>query len=330
MTPAIAAIHLRHLSRHLAGMVLGLLSGAMPLCAQPAPVAPSSVALGAIQDQIAKVASDMATWPRLRGLSPEQRRDTVIFVFGNMMYAVFHEMGHAVVSEMQLPVLGREEDAADAFAILAGTKMMTDVSERALIEAGKGWFFNDVSDKKNGFMAGFYDSHGMNLQRAYQIVCFLYGANPEKFKSLADATKLPESRQKTCKEDYALAVWSWETALESHRRKPDQTPTKIDVVYNEAKGDLDVYAKTFKDLQFLERIAGMASNAFVWRSPFTMEMETCGYVNAFWSVKNRKVQVCYELVDSYVRLYLDAMSDPEIEKRMLTLKPPASTTVVAR
>ena len=35
----------------------------------------------------------------------------------------------------------------------------------------------------------------MNLQRAYQIVCFMVGSDPEKYKELADETKLPEDRQ---------------------------------------------------------------------------------------------------------------------------------------
>jgi hypothetical protein len=309
---------LRSLSRPTV-VVIGLLSGSGLLCAQPA-FAP----MNTFEQQVGKVSNDMQAWPQLKGLTPDQRRETVIFVLGNMLFGVFHEMGHAVISEMQLPVLGREEDAADSFAILAGTKMMTNISERALIEAGKGWFFNDLNDKKNGYMQAFYESHGMNLQRAYQIVCFMVGADPVKFRHIAEVTKLPESRQKSCGEDYAIAVWSWETLLEPHRRKPDQPPTKIDVVYSEAKGDLDVYAKSFKDLQFLERLAHMASSAFVWRGPFKLEMETCGFVNAFWNVKNRKLQICYELVDSYVDLYREFMTNPAIQKRMEALKPPAA------
>ena len=122
-------------------------------------------------------------------------------------------------------------------------------------------------------------------------------------------------------------MWSWETVLESHRRPRDKAPTRIDVVYGEAKGNLDVYAKSFKDLQFLERVANLAADKFVWRSPFKMEMETCGFVNAFWNVKGRKLQVCYELVDSYVDVYLQFMNNPEIQKRMEALKPPAATAI---
>jgi hypothetical protein len=42
----------------------------------------------------------------------------VELVFGNVLFVAAHELGHALVSEMTLPMLGREEVAADLFAIL--------------------------------------------------------------------------------------------------------------------------------------------------------------------------------------------------------------------
>jgi hypothetical protein len=38
------------------------------------------------------------------------------FILGNVVFVLFHEFGHALVSELELPVLGREEDAVDRFA----------------------------------------------------------------------------------------------------------------------------------------------------------------------------------------------------------------------
>ena len=50
-----------------------------------------------------------------------------------MLFVVAHEMGHAVISELKLPVLGREEDAADTFAIIAAlTGVANDFSYRVL------------------------------------------------------------------------------------------------------------------------------------------------------------------------------------------------------
>ena len=35
------------------------------------------------------------------------------FVTANAEFTLLHEMGHLLINELQLPVLGREEDAAD-------------------------------------------------------------------------------------------------------------------------------------------------------------------------------------------------------------------------
>jgi hypothetical protein len=233
------------------------------------------------------------------------------FVVGNMLFAVLHEMGHAVMSEMELPVLGREEDAADSFAILAGLRMATDFSERALIASGKGWFFNHQRDREKNAMTVFYEAHGMNLQRAYQIVCFMVGAAPERFAHLAEATHLPPHRRETCKDDYAISAWSWDTLLAPHRRSPEQPKTRIDVRYDDAEGALALPAKIMRKLKFLETIAAMAADKFVWTAPFSMEMQSCGYVNAKWSVKQRRVTVCYELASEFANLYREFASPPE-------------------
>jgi len=62
------------------------------------------------------------------------------FVAGNMLFVLLHELGHAAITEMGLPVLGRMEDAADSFAALRLIRVGSDFSHRVLIEAAKGWF----------------------------------------------------------------------------------------------------------------------------------------------------------------------------------------------
>lgn len=301
--------------------VAAALTGA-PISAITQTVAPAA---DSFATQIRKFVVEAEDAPELKALSPDQRRDLMVFVVGNMLFSVVHELGHAVMSEMELPVLGRQEDAADSYAIFIGLRMMTDVSEHALIEAGKGWFFNELSDRKRGAMASFYDSHGMNLQRAYQIVCFMVGAHPDKFKTLADATNLPASRQQDCKSDYAIVAWSWETLLKPYRRAADRPPTPFKIVYGDSTGSLEVYARAFRDMKFLERIATMASDSYEWRRPLTLGMESCGKVNAFWAEKTGTISVCYELIEEFAKTYLQFMNDPAVEKRMRTMTPPRLT-----
>src|SRR3954462_13546439 len=48
-------------------------------------------------------------------LDPQQRDQLIEFIIGNTLCTLPHELDHAVISEVKLPVTGREEDAADAF-----------------------------------------------------------------------------------------------------------------------------------------------------------------------------------------------------------------------
>ena len=41
-------------------------------------------------------------------------------------------------------------------------------------------------DRKEGETPDYYGRHGLNEQRAYQIVCLMVGSDPVKFKAVAD------------------------------------------------------------------------------------------------------------------------------------------------
>ena len=42
-----------------------------------------------------------------------------LFVLANLEFTLLHEFGHALIDDLQLPVFGMEEDAADRIAIIA-------------------------------------------------------------------------------------------------------------------------------------------------------------------------------------------------------------------
>ena len=47
-------------------------------------------------------------------------------MFGQIFYAIAHEMGHAIFDLLDVPIFGRAEDAADGFA----TYMMLELGKR--------------------------------------------------------------------------------------------------------------------------------------------------------------------------------------------------------
>jgi len=246
--------------------------------------------------------------------SPEQKRkETAEFIAGNMLFVLLHEMAHVHVSEMGLPVLGREEDAADSYATLAMLRMGSEFSYNVLIQAAKGWFLSAERGRRRGDNLAFYDEHGLDEQRAYQIVCLMVGSDPARFKALADFVKMPEERQESCQGDYSNAVYSWDLVLKAHRRAAGQPKTAIETVYGDGHRALDMNVESFRSLRLLETIAERASEEFVWRKSFAIEMKTCGSSASHWSLSNRRLTICYELAEEFVQLYRD---DPVERKPM--------------
>jgi hypothetical protein len=289
----------RLLMRHILLLLPFVLTfGTGPVFAQRAPSEADQ-----LQARIDAAALAHARDERYKGLSAKDRQGLAEFVAGNMLFAMLHEMGHALVAEMGLPVLGKEEDAADAFAATRLIVVASGFSDRVLTEAAKGWFMSNRRDKKEGDPTPPYDAHGLDLVRAYQIVCFMVGSNEDRFKNLADETKLPKDRQDSCADDYKKAANSWGLALKAHLRAPDQPKTKIDVVYGEAKGNLEGIAQAARSIMLLEYMAEHAADVFVWPAPFTMEMQSCGFINAAWYNSTRKLTVCYELAEDFAELY---------------------------
>jgi hypothetical protein len=262
---------------------------------------PSQPFQAGVDEAVRELAND----PKLKDVPTDKRRPLIEFVAGNMLFVYLHEMGHALVTEMQLPVLGREEDAVDAFAAVTLLKLGSAVSHRVLVEAALGWYFDDLRNQKEGFKQAFYDAHSFDKQRAYQIVCLMVGSDPESFQDLADKAQLPRDRQETCMGDYSNASWSWNKALEPHRRAPDQPKMKIAVVYGDGKGQFDVPKRASQAIRLLEIVAERAADQYVWRRPLTVQIQSCGFVNSEWNVATQKLTLCYEMVQDFAYLYRD-------------------------
>jgi hypothetical protein len=204
-------------------------------------------------------------------------------------------------------VVGREEDAADFFATLMALGCEEGFGDRVLANAALGWFLSDRRDRRGrrgrDAEANYYGEHGMDLQRAYTVVCLMVGSNPEKFAGVANAARLPAERQMTCGDDYVNAKWSWDRVLQSHLRKPDQAKTPINVVYGPGNGRYDVHAAIARQMKLLEIFAESLSDRFAWRAPISLELQACGEPNARFEFRTRKVVVCYELADEFSVLH---------------------------
>jgi Putative metallopeptidase len=270
------------------------------------------------EERLEAAIAAISTHPRVKDVPPAKIRATTEFALGNTLFALLHEMAHGLIADLGLPVLGREEDAADAFATIAMLEMKTEFTHRVLVNAAKSWMIVDRRTRESGEPVVYYDAHGLDLQRAYNIICLMVGSDPDQFDDLAGEVNMPEDRRGTCMGDYSNASWSWNKALAPYLRTPEQERTKYQAVYGKAEGSLDIFERSFRAAGLLERVADHSANLYAWRKPFGIEAKTCGESGANWSLPDHKIYLCYELAEEFVQLY-----KLHGEDTLMSLSPPA-------
>jgi hypothetical protein len=132
-------------------------------------------------------------------------------------FILVHEWGHALIDLYDLPVLGKEEDAADALAAVFMTQFVKGGDEFSF-DAAK--FFDALSARQRKLApSDYWDQHSLDKQRAYSIVCWVAGASQEDFQAIEQKGILSEDRLRSCPAEYNQRVKSWGALLKPHLRK---------------------------------------------------------------------------------------------------------------
>jgi Putative metallopeptidase len=113
-------------------------------------------------------------------------------------WILLHEMGHALVDQLQIPVLAKEEDTADNIAMVLLSLGGEDGGKIAL--AGADLFAYLQQDPSKLQESAFWDEHSLDLQRANETACLVYGSDPKTFAGLADS--IPPERRDRCPDEW--------------------------------------------------------------------------------------------------------------------------------
>ena len=128
------------------------------------------------------------------------------FLWGLIGGVLLHEGGHALFDVLDVPVFGREEDAADQMSILVALHLRPALAEAAV--KSFAYFWHMVPDPDAGMTKDgkvneeFADEHGTGSQRLYNGLCIGYGHSPAVFGKFVSAGWLPEQRAKGCAHEY--------------------------------------------------------------------------------------------------------------------------------
>lgn len=254
-----------------------------------------------------------ATTVRAAELTAEQIEEGQRFVVNNAIFILFHEAGHMLVSEFNLPVLGREEDAVDALSSVLLLGAEDEDLNTTIQDAADGWFLLDDAKEDGPQEDDFMGTHGLDRQRAYSIVCMMTGANAEFFKVFADSLEFPEERRQECAFEYQKARDSWMSLLAANMK--EGAKTKFTVTYEPAGNeDLQGFADLLKSASALETIATVFGEGYNLKDGIKITGKTCGTENAFWYAEDREITYCYEMAAFHAGLISNWFENQDTEE----------------
>jgi Putative metallopeptidase len=146
-------------------------------------------------------------------ISQENFTADVLNVWGNQ-FILGHELGHAVIHQLNLPLTGLEEDSADGFATFF-TIIDKDTGPNAAL--GAAVLFDAIGSKNPNLTTDdFASDHAVIQQRVYNFLCSVLGNDPQRLQSLVTDGYVPETRAMLCRREWAQLDYGWWTLLEPH------------------------------------------------------------------------------------------------------------------
>jgi hypothetical protein len=135
-----------------------------------------------------------------------------------LFFAIAHELGHAMIDIFDVPVFGRQEDAADQFATFIMLQFGGDLARRLIASTAYGYheYIKDLKEKPQVTLplTAFSSDHGAPEERYFNLLCTAYGYDAKLFSSEMD--KIPDSRAKKCKFEYDDLKFAFDQVFGPH------------------------------------------------------------------------------------------------------------------
>ena len=129
-------------------------------------------------------------------------------------FTFLHEMGHAIVDKLKIPITGKEENAVDELAMVILMSDTSDATYYAAIEGAMQFYRDALEEDLRKYP--YYDTHAPSIERYYDMLSIIVGANPESAKEYVgkkDKFKLHPDRAETAEADYEQKLANWKKLL---------------------------------------------------------------------------------------------------------------------
>lgn len=147
------------------------------------------------------------------------------------------------------------------------------------------------------------DDHPLGIQRAYRMMCLVYGSAPAQFPTLA--IELEGGNPSACVDEYRRKGRAVRGLIDTYGW-PETSAAKvqnIQIEYEEPASEQRAQLlAALQSAQVVERTAAVVNSAFQLRRPITIAFSNCAGPTAYWNPNRSEVVVCYGLLDYYMQL----------------------------
>jgi hypothetical protein len=137
-------------------------------------------------------------------------------LMGPLFETTFHEFAHAMFDMLRVPVLGREEDAADQVSAYIILHLGKAEARRLITGAAYAYKTEAEAEKAPPGVKQFADAHGTPAQRFYNLLCIAYGSDPQLFGDMVKKGHLPKERAEDCKDEYEQVAYAFQQLIGQH------------------------------------------------------------------------------------------------------------------
>lgn len=204
-----------------------------------------------------------------------------------------HELGHAVVREFDLPILGNEETLADAFATHCVVNEFPERAFEILHARITSLMFEAGEVARNEWTVK--GEHNSDARRAYQIAALAIAHDADRYGPLAELVEMSHSQARQAT-DYGSEIHrSWRRILAPLKMPTGQKST-------EARLRIDddcVFGRAIQESSATRDLVSFL-RSFDWHSQVTIRF-AAGEGGAGWSRSRRTVTVHDGYIQRFIR-----------------------------
>ena len=104
------------------------------------------------------------------------------YFFDVFTFVFLHELGHALVHVLDLPITGKEEDVVDQLAVVMILADEDDEDDKEFkerifrVNSAAIWF--ELKMQEGYGHESYAGVHSLNAQRFHNLLCWMYGSDP--------------------------------------------------------------------------------------------------------------------------------------------------------